>query len=453
MTNQVALNARTLMDPERQLGELMAKFADDPMGWVMLAFPWDTDPSIQMVKLPEPWASRYGMEWGPDQWFCEFLEELGEDIRKNGFDGKMPVPAIQKAVASGHGIGKSVGISIIALFIMSTRPWCKGTITANTADQLSAKTWAELGKWRKKCITGHWFEYTTGKGNMVMWERDHKEDWFVKGVTCREENSEAFAGQHAANSSSFYLFDEASAIPDKIWEVAEGGLTDGEPFWFAFGNPTRNTGRFFQCFHKLRNYWGCRKIDSRKVSITNKDKLEEWRKIYGEDSDFFKVRVMGEFPSSDLNQFIDTADVQAAQQREAVSHHYQPLIMGIDPAGGGGDKWVIRFRRGSDARSIKPIKMYNPDPMDFAALVAKHFQGSHHTMNQEVHTAFCDTGCGGWNLIKIMRKFGVNVVPVTFSNDSLREDCANKRAQMWADMRDHLKEDLAIDSDRQLHDW
>ena len=34
------------------------------------------------------------------------------------------------------------------------------------------------------------------------------------------------AGQHAKGSTSFYLFDEASAIPDKIWEVAEGGLTD-----------------------------------------------------------------------------------------------------------------------------------------------------------------------------------------------------------------------------------
>ena len=76
-----------------------------------------------------------------------------------------------------------------------------------------------------------------------------------RAQTCREENAEAFAGLHAADSTPFYIFDEASAIPDAIAEVAEGGLTDGEPMFFKFGNPTRNSGDFHRCFHGLRHRW------------------------------------------------------------------------------------------------------------------------------------------------------------------------------------------------------
>ena len=74
-------------------------------------------------------------------------------------------------------------------------------------------------------------------------------DWLCTPQTCKEENSEAFAGQHAATASSVYIFDEASAVPDKIFEVAEGGLTDGEPHIYLFGNSTRSTGKLHRvCF-------------------------------------------------------------------------------------------------------------------------------------------------------------------------------------------------------------
>jgi hypothetical protein len=144
-------------------------------------------------------------------------------------------------------------------------------VTANTAEQLSSKTWAGVAAWHSRCITGHWFDLTTGKGAMRLKHRDHPESWRVDAQTSRkEENSESFAGLHAASSTPWYLFDEASAIPAKIWEVAEGGKTDGEPMHFVFGNPTRNTGAFAECFGKMRHRWVTRQIDSRQVQITNK---------------------------------------------------------------------------------------------------------------------------------------------------------------------------------------
>ena len=64
----------------RQLG----KYYADPLGYVMFAFPWDISPVIQMVRLAPEYQERFNCEWGPDQWACEFLDELGEDIRLTG---------------------------------------------------------------------------------------------------------------------------------------------------------------------------------------------------------------------------------------------------------------------------------------------------------------------------------------------------------------------------------
>src|SRR6516225_9947449 len=117
-------------------------------------------------------------------------------------------------------------------WLMSTRPGCKGTVTANTVTQLETKTWPAIDHWTRICATRAWFLLGTESIRAIKDPRN----WFFVAQTAREENSEAFAGQHAATSSNCYIFDEASAVPDAIWEVAEGGLTDGEPHIFAFGN-------------------------------------------------------------------------------------------------------------------------------------------------------------------------------------------------------------------------
>ena len=127
---------------------------------------------------------------------------------------------------------------------MSTRPHLSGVVTANTMSQLSTKTWRELALWYKRLINRHWFKWSATK----FWHVEHPETWAVHATPNSEHNSEAFAGLHA--KYVLMIFDEASAIPDKIWEVAEGALTDSdtEIIWLAFGNPTRSTGRFRECF-------------------------------------------------------------------------------------------------------------------------------------------------------------------------------------------------------------
>src|SRR5262249_53749123 len=156
------------------------------------------------------------------------------------FDGVHPVLPIRMAESSGHGTGKSAMGAWIADWLASTRPFSIGTVTAGTYQQLEERTWAAIQRWTKLCITAHWFDIQASG----IYHKQHPEDWKMVPQTCKEENAQSFAGQHAASSTSWYLFDEASEVPDKVYETSEGGLTDGEPMIFAWGQVVRNTGQF-----------------------------------------------------------------------------------------------------------------------------------------------------------------------------------------------------------------
>lgn len=440
-------------NPEVMLAEDLAKFYADPLGFVMYSFPWDTDKSLQLVELVEPWASRYGCKFGPDKWACEMLDQLGQEVTNRNFDGVNAVPPIQFAISSGHGIGKSAMAAWLVMWIMSTRPHSKGVVTANTAEQLSSKTWAGVAGWLSRAVNKHWFNLTTGKGAMRLTHKQHPDTWRVDAQTSREENSESFAGLHAASSTPWYLFDEASAIPTKIWEVAEGGKTDGEPMHFAFGNPTRNTGAFADCFGKHRHRWITRQIDSRTVAITNKATLNGWVRDYGEDSDFVKVRVRGVFPNASSLQFIARDLVDGAMGRDVATERFigKSCAVGVDVARFGGDQSVIRTRIGRDAKSIKAKKFRELDTMQLASKVAEHIEMLRQLGLRPV--IFVDGGGVGGGVVDRLRQMNYDVVEVQFGGkaDDPRK-YLNKRAEMWGRVKEWLQigglevdEELATD--------
>ena len=424
---------------DQQLAKDMAAFYDDPLGFVMYAFPWDTDPALQVVRLPPEYRMQYGCDFGPDLWACQMLEDIGRQVRERGFDGVTPVAPIQYAVSSGHGIGKSAMSAWLTWWIASTRPHSKGVVTANTAPQLESKTWAGVAAWGAKCITRHWFNVSTGKGAMRLTHRQFPDSWRVDAQTCREENSESFAGLHAANSTPWYLFDEASAIPEKIWEVAEGGKTDGEPMHFVFGNPTRNTGAFAECFGKQRHRWVTRQIDSREVAITNKKLLQEWVDDYGEDSDFVKVRIRGVFPNASSTQFIARSLVDEATRRDAEAANTvgRTACVGVDVARFGDDASVIRTRLGRDARSIAPKRFKGLDTMQLAARVSEHVN---HLAGMGLRVVvFVDGGGVGGGVVDRLRQIGIDVIEVQFGAAARDpRKYLNRRAEMWGAMRDWL---------------
>lgn len=436
--------ADALTAADLELADDIGRFFDDPLGFVMYAYPWDTDPALQVCKLQSPWDLIYESDYGPDVWACEFLEDLGKRVRANGFDGTHAVPPIREAVVSGHGIGKSALAAWLTNWIMSTRPGSQGTVTANTAEQLASKTWAQIAKWSKLCITGHWFNITTGKGAMRMSSVESPESWFCTAQTCREENSEAFAGQHAPTATSFYIFDESSAVPDAINEVSEGGLTDGEPMKFALGNGTRNTGWFKDAFNGQSHRWGRRHIDSRSVQITNKAMLQEWIDDYGLDSDFVKVRVRGLFPSQSIKQFISEADVDAAYGRNLKQEQYAfaPKILTLDNSWEGDDEGVIGLRQGLRFEILSTF-MKNDNDIAVANTLAK-FENEH-----DADAVFVDAGYGT-GVVSAGKTLGRDWTLVWFAEGSSDPGCLNKRAEMWKLTRDWLKEGGAIPKDQVL---
>jgi hypothetical protein len=418
---------QTQLTPEQELAEEVAACYSDPRRFVRVMYPWGE---------PDGPLAQYD---GPDVWQAEFLERLGQAVRTRRFNGKTPVAPIRMATSSGHGIGKSTLVAWIVNWIMSTRENSRGTITANTFTQVKDKTWASIRKWTPLCLTGHWFDVTSER----MSHTAHPATWFCSAQSCREENSEAFAGQHAADSTSFYLFDEASAVPDSIYEVAEGGLTDGEPMMFLFGNPTRSTGRFHQaCFGSARGRWDARTIDSRECAFTNKAQIAEWAEDYGEDSDFFRVRVRGLPPQASEVQFIANDLVFAAQTREATALTTDPVICGLDIARGGADSNVFRFRRGADARSIEAIRIPGEHTRDSMVLVAKAADLLENGIdNQPIAAMFIDgTGIGG-PIVDRLKQLGYDqqVVEIQFGWKAPDLKYANMRAYMWGRLRDWLQ--------------
>lgn len=437
------------IDAELELIEEMAQCANDPLRFVMFAYPWG---------IPRTPLADYA---GPDQWQAELLREIGEEVRKRGFDGLNAVGPIRQAISSGHGIGKSTTSAWLANWIMSTRPNSQGTVTSNTFAQLSTKTWPAILKWTRMCITGHWF--IVGQEKIVA--KAAPESWFVTAQTCRRENSEAFHGQHAARSTSWYLFDEASAIPDEIWNAAEGGLTDGEPMFFCWGNPTRNTGKFHRIvFGSERDRWKQKIIDSRTAKFTNKETLAEWINDYGEDSDFVRVRVRGIAPRAGELQYIDQERVWQAQQREASSFPDDPLVCGFDVAGrggmfsmagarsdggdggaarrdsGGSGAWnVIAFRRGLDAKTIPAVRISGEDTRDRSVMVAKLTEIlSDKRPSHRVAMMFVDSAFGA-PYVERLRGMGFeNVMEVNFGAPSHDRHQANMRAYMWSRMKEWL---------------
>ena len=436
----------TKKTPDEQLAEQLSKFYADPLGYVMFVFPWDREPLIQQVELSDKYRKRYNCEFGPDVWACEFLDELGKAIRSRGFNGREAVLPIRFTTSSGHGIGKSALTSWIIKFILDTRPYAKGIVTANTSDQLRTKTWAELGKWHGLSLTSHLYEYGSGKGAMTLYRKGKTRDgvplkglWRCDAMTCREENSEAFQGLHAANSTPFYIFDEASGIPDSIWDARSGGGTDGEPMSFDFGNPTRRTGYFYEnCRGLYKSRYYVRQIDSRNVQLPGKPYIQQLLEDYGEDSDYFKVRVRGEFPSATTVQFISTESVEEAMQRETVDDKNAPLLIGVDVARQGDDDSVIVCRLGYDCRSFPPKRFHGLDTVQLTGRVIETIK-EFPNLGKPVSGLFVD-GIGiGAGVVDNLRHMGYGPIEVQSGSRPIDHKVYRfKSDEMWGRMRDAM---------------
>jgi len=432
-----ALPPPTARDFEAELHDWCAEMYANPLGWVRGAYPWG-EHNGPLFAYQEP-----------DVWQCEWFEWLGHEITTRQFDGVNPVMPIRGAVSSGHGIGKGAKVGMLVDFLMSTRRNAKGVITANTSTQLQDKTWAAIQTWTKRAITAHWFEINQN----IMYRRGFRDQWKCSPQTCDPDNSEAFAGQHNVASTSFYINDEDSNVPNIIHEVQEGGLTDGEPMQFLYGNPTRRRGAFYDIvFGDSGKRWKTWIIDARNCRFPNKALIAEQLEDWGEDSDRFRVRVRGIAPKAEDAQFIDSQRVIDAQKRQVVVLDDEPLVAGCDLAWGGKDSNVIRFRRGRDARTIPAMRIPGELTRDPSVLTNRlaDVLGSLHG-GRKVAMLFLDSAGIAGTIGERLRVLGFqNVREINFGADSPRpKKTRYYRDFMWAEMKEWLI-DAAIDKSPRL---
>lgn len=416
-----------MADIDAELIDLAAKHSRDPRGWVNVAYDWG--------------HGELSRNAGPREWQGDIFDDIG-----NHLQGPSRFQPLLIAVSSGHGIGKSAGIGMIVNWGLSTCEDCKIVITANTDGQLRTKTSPEIGKWQRLSITSHWFDPQST--SVSSKDKEHAKTWRADMVPWSDNNTEAFAGLHNEGKRIIVIFDEASAISDKIWEVTEGALTDEntEIIWIAFGNPTRNIGRFRECFRRFKHRWVTRQIDSRTVEGTNKEQIAKWAADYGEDSDFFKIRVRGLFPSMSARQFISEVDVSAAYGRKLRPEQYNfaPKILTCDPAWEGDDELVIAIRQGLAFRILERMQK-NDNDLIVASKLARWED------EEKADAVFIDAGYGT-GIKSAGDGLGRDWTLVWFQSESNDPGCLNKRAEMWKLARDWLKQGGAIPEDPTLRD-
>lgn len=410
----------------------LAGFEMDPLGFVLWAFPWGEEgTSLAKKEGPEPWQR-------------EALAHIGEKLRAGGDLGAV----VRTAVSAGRGVGKSAMVCWLILWAISTFEDTRGTVTANTDTQLRTKTWAELGKWHQLFIAKGLFTLTAT--SIYSADRAHEKTWRIDAVPWNENKPEAIAGMHNEGKRVLYLFDEASTIPDSIWDFTEGSMTEANTqiLWCVFGNHTRTSGRFHAITTK-RGRWRSWCVDARDVSFANMVEIQGWIDEYGEDSDYVRVHVKGIAPRAGASNFISPELTEGARRRQVPRLAYEayPKILAVDPARFGDDSTVITLRQGLKVHWQQ--KMSGFDGVDVAGRVAE--------ICRQIPNIMCiayDANGNGADLDSALRRIpGLpTLVPVMWgvpAKDS--KQYFNQRAEAWGRMRDWLK-DGEIPDDDQLCD-
>ena len=413
----------------RKLAELAAAARFDPLLWAEVAWPWRTP----------------GTKFENDDirtWQAEVLDEIAKHLKNP--DTRHAVCHV--AVASGHGIGKSAFTGMLTNWAMSCWPGARVVVTANTENQLRTKTSPEVSQWFRDSLSADLFNIDT----MSIKSREPMEQgqWALDFVPWSEGNTEAFAGLHAKGRLVLLVMDEASAISDKVYEVAEGALTDADTLllWVIMGNPTRNTGRFREAFRRYRHIWKTWAIDSRTVEGTNKQRLQQIIDTYGEDSDIAKVRVRGMFPSASSRQLIPAHVVDAAYGRHLphTAYNFAPVVLTCDPAWTGDDELVIARRQGLRF-DILDVLEKNDNDVFIASKIANY------EAKFDAKAVFVDFGYGT-GIVSAGSTMGRSWQLVNFSERAPEPGYVNMRAYIWDKARQWLEQGGAIPPDPVLYE-
>ena len=268
----------------------------------------------------------------PDPFQLEVLEAMDRGERRI-------------SVRSGHGVGKSGLAGVISSHAMSCYGIAKVIQTAPSGPQLWDALFAETKMWFGRLPEALRDLFRLGSDRIESIAAP--EQLFVSARTSRAETPEALQGVHAEGGIVILIADEASGIPDAVFEAGSGSMSGHNCYTLLFSNPTRINGFFFDTHHRLKHMWRCLHVSCLNSPRVSRDYIEDMKARYGEESNAYRVRVLGEFPIRDDSTYIPLELVTAAQDREIIADKgVAERFWGLDVARFGSDKTVLTKRWG-----------------------------------------------------------------------------------------------------------
>ena len=367
----------------------------------------------------------------PQPWQAEMMRAVASGERKI-------------SIRSGHGVGKSTAASWVMLWYLITRYPVKIVVTAPTSAQLFDALFAELKRWINE-LPYALKEILDVKSDRVSHKAAPAEA-FLSCRTSRAETPEALQGIH----SDFVLLvaDEASGIPEAVFEAAAGSMSGSHACTILLGNPTRSSGFFFDTHHRQAGEWWTRKVSCVDSDLVSAEYVEEMKVRYGEESNAYRVRVLGDFPARDDDTAIPLELVEAAQNREVEVTADEPIIWGLDVARFGSASSVLCKRQG---RQILAMQTWRGlDLMQLTGAVVAEFESCQ--PRQEPITICVDSIGVGGGVCDRLRELGLPAIGVnTSESPALRVTYLNLRAELWFKLKAWLEaRDVSLPKDDHL---
>lgn len=369
----------------------------------------------------------------PSEWQAEALGKLASED--------------YLAIRSGHGVGKSAFLSWAILWFISTRYPCKIPCTAPTGHQLNDILWSELGIWLGMMDEQLKSQYNLNTERLSL--KGYENASFAVARTARKENPDAFQGFHSKNL--MFVCDEASGIDDKIFEVGEGAMSTPGAKTIMTGNPTRTSGYFYDAFHKMADFWWTRKVSCLDVhaEYANPAYAERVAAKWGRDSNVYRVRVMGDFPSENEDAVIPYYLVE-----EAISRDVDPIegimpVWGLDVARFGNDKTALCKRKGNTV--TEKIKTWRKkDTMEVCGLVLAEWEDCKSDMRPvEILVDVIGVGAG---VVDRLKELGLPVRAINVGESAAsRERFMRLRDELWWKAREWFeRRDVKMPDDEEL---
>lgn len=278
------------------------------------------------------------------------------------------------AVSGCTGSSKSNAAGMAALaWLIAFGPEARVFTTAPSFRQVDTNLWAEIKRFYRNArinLGGRCYDTAEIKfGN----------DWYAMGFSTKDTSM--VHGIHGKND--LVIVDDAHGIDMKLYDELENMMGGGNTHMLLLYNKLAVTGPTYDCNHKDKSLWcniaipfsetpNAKAPEESPVipSMLLKKSVGVWKTKYKEDSNFYRVKVLDEYPTAAKDSLIPMDWIEQAMRRVVPQDKDARLIVGTDVAWEGDDNTVHASCNG---RQFHPLEVYHgADPMKVADQLDVH---------------------------------------------------------------------------------